>query len=214
MFVLVCLPAASFTLRAADPSNDLVFDKPASGFHESLPLGNGRIGAMVFGGVDEERIVLNESSVWSGSTNDDNRVGASAALAEIRRLLVEGKNAEAEELVNRNFTCQGAGSGAGCGASVPFGCYQTLGNLWLRFGDGRNASAIQCVSGHRAGAFNQEIESSIDGNAETKWCIIHEGRPVVWQCDAGTNGVTTRAYRFTSAEDVPGRDPQTWKLEG
>lgn len=87
MFVLVCLPAASFTLRAADPSNDLVFDKPASGFHESLPLGNGRIGAMVFGGVDEERIVLNESSVWSGSTNDDNRTGASAALPEIRRLL-------------------------------------------------------------------------------------------------------------------------------
>ena len=69
---------------------------------------------MVFGGVDEERIVLNESSVWSGSRdNDADRPDAHKALPEIRRLLLEGKNVEAERLVNANFTCQGQGSGHG-----------------------------------------------------------------------------------------------------
>lgn len=55
---------------APDPSATLRFNTPARTFHESLPLGNGRVGAMVFGGVDEERIVLNESSMWSGSRGD------------------------------------------------------------------------------------------------------------------------------------------------
>ena len=50
-------------------------------------------------------LVLNESSVWSGSPQNIDREGASAALPEIRRLLREGKNPEAEALVNRNFTC-------------------------------------------------------------------------------------------------------------
>lgn len=199
----------------ADATTTLWFDKPAKSFHESLPLGNGRIGAMVFGGVNEERIVLNESSVWSGSRDPEaDRPEAHKALPEIRRLLLEGKNVEAEKLVNANFTCQGKGSGHGNGVNAPFGCYQTLGNLRLRFGNAQAGPALQCASGHRAWAAGQEIESSTDGNADTKWCIIHEGRPVVWQCDAGTNVASTSGYRFTSAEDVPGRDPRSWKLEG
>ncbi|MEI6782178.1 MAG: glycoside hydrolase N-terminal domain-containing protein, partial [Verrucomicrobiota bacterium] len=213
--LVACLLVLSATLRAADPTTTLWFDKPATSFHESLPLGNGRIGAMVFGGLNEERIVLNESSVWSGSRdNEADRPDAHKALPEIRRLLLEGKNVEAERLVNANFTCQGQGSGHANGVNLPFGCYQTLGHLWLRFGDAQNESALQCVSKHRAWSANQDIEFSTDGNVDTKWCIIHEGKPVIWQHDAGTNGVMARGYRFTSAEDVSGRDPQTWKLEG
>ena len=122
------------TSWAAGPENTMWYAEPATKFYQSLPLGNGRLGAMVFGGVDEERIILNESSMWSGSPDDSDRKGAHAALPEIRRLLLEGKNAEAEALVNKTFTCAGAGSGHGRGANVPFGCYQTLGNLRLRFG--------------------------------------------------------------------------------
>ena len=66
--VLVLAPAVS--LHAANPATTVWFEQPAAEFHQSLVLGNGRIGAMVFGGVDEERIVLNESSVWSGSSAD------------------------------------------------------------------------------------------------------------------------------------------------
>ena len=111
----------------------LWYDAPASRFYEAAPLGNGRIGAMVFGGLDEDRIVLNESSVWSGSPQNADREGASAALPEIRRFLLEGKNPEAEALVNRNFTSVQPGSGGGSGANVQFGCYQVLGNLHIKF---------------------------------------------------------------------------------
>ncbi|MCX7046049.1 MAG: glycoside hydrolase N-terminal domain-containing protein [Candidatus Sumerlaeota bacterium] len=199
---------------AASPDLTLWFDKPAVSFHQSLPLGNGRIGAMVFGGVDEERIVLNESSVWSGSREDSDRPDAHKALPEIRRLLLEGKNSEAEALVNKNFTCQGKGSGHGSGANVPFGCYQTLGALRLKFGNAAGGPTLQCASGHRALSQNQEIEVSTDGNVNTKWCVIHEGKPVAWQMDVGTSMARPISYRITSAEDVPGRDPRTWKLEG
>lgn len=117
----------------ADGGLKLWFDKPAVNFTQSLPIGNGRLGAMIFGGVDDEKIVLNEISLWSGSKQDADREGASKVLGEIRRLLLEGKNAEAEKLVNANFICQGAGSGRGRGKDAPYGCYQTLGTLKLRF---------------------------------------------------------------------------------
>ena len=127
------LLAMTSALRAAETTTSLWFDQPATSFHAALPLGNGRIGVMVFGGANDERIVLNESSLWSGSPQDADRSDAYKALPEIRRLLLEGRNVEAEELVNANFTCQGPGSGSGSGANVPFGCYQTLGSLRLRF---------------------------------------------------------------------------------
>ncbi|RXK53603.1 glycoside hydrolase family 95 protein [Oleiharenicola lentus] len=108
-------------------------DEPATHFTQSSPLGNGRLGAMLFGGVTEERIVLNESGMWSGSPQEADRADAAEALPEIRRLLLEGKNAEAEKLVNERFTCAGRGSGRGRGATIPYGSYQLLGDLKLKF---------------------------------------------------------------------------------
>jgi len=127
----LCFPSS----RVAGASADLAlwFDAPAQQFTKSLHLGNGRLGAMLFGGVDEERIVLNESSLWSGSRQDADRPDAAQYLPEIRRLLLEGKNVEAENLVYAHFTCQGAGSGRGRGRDVPYGSYQILGNLRLAF---------------------------------------------------------------------------------
>jgi alpha-L-fucosidase 2 len=123
------------------PETTIWFDTPATDFTESSPMGNGRLGAMMFGGVDEERIVLNESSVWSGSRQDADREDAYKALPEIRRLLLEGRNPEAEALVNANFTCKGPGSSGG-----QYGCYQVLGNLHLFFSPGNNNAP---VSGYR-----------------------------------------------------------------
>jgi alpha-L-fucosidase 2 len=108
------------------------FDTPATNFTESIPLGNGRLGAMMFGGLNEERIVLNESSVWSGSRQDADRQDAYKVLPEIRKLLLEGKNVQAEALINANFTCKGPGSSGGTGQGQ-YGCYQVLGNLHLTF---------------------------------------------------------------------------------
>ncbi len=113
----------------------LWYEAPAERWQDALPLGSGRLGAMVFGGVGHERIALNESSVWSGSPEDNDRPDAHEALPEIRRLLAEGRNAEAADAMMAHFTCKGSGSGNGNGADVPFGCYQALGDLTLDFGD-------------------------------------------------------------------------------
>jgi len=101
---------------------------------KALPIGNGRLGAMVFGGVAGERIQLNEKSLWSGGPSDNDNPEAKAALPEIRSLLFAGRYREATALTLRTQVCRGAGSGHGNGANVPFGCYQTLGDLWLDFG--------------------------------------------------------------------------------
>lgn len=87
--------------QSVDPVTTLWYSQPArSRQHEALPIGNGRLGAMIFGGVGHERIALNEDTVWSGSRVDWNRHGASNNLPRIRELLLVGKNAEAEKLVD------------------------------------------------------------------------------------------------------------------
>lgn len=100
---------------------------------ESCPVGNGRLGGMMLGGLEEERIILNESTLWSGGPQDADRRDSHLALPKIRRLLCEGKNPEAEALVNETFVCQGVGSNFAKGKEAPFGCFQTLGDLRLSF---------------------------------------------------------------------------------
>ena len=112
-----------------DPGLNVVFDAPGKAFTESCPLGNGRIGAMVFGGTDSERVVLNEATMWSGSPQDADNPDAHLVLPEIRKLLLAGDNKAAQELLQKNFVCKGAGSGSGNGKDVPYGCYQTFGDL-------------------------------------------------------------------------------------
>ena len=126
--VAIALSAAAFS-----PDTTVWLAKPARNFMESTPLGNGRLGAMDFGGIADERIVLNEDSLWSGSAQGADRTNAAAALPEIRRMLLAGDNVEAERLVNQNFTCAGRGSGGGHSANLPYGSYEVLGNLRLKF---------------------------------------------------------------------------------
>lgn len=109
------------------------FDEPARIWEETLPLGNGRLGMMPDGGVGQENILLNEISMWSGSKQDTDNPQAVMSLATIRRLLFEGRNDEAQELMYRTFVCGGAGSGQGQGAKVPYGSYQLLGHLVLDY---------------------------------------------------------------------------------
>ena len=130
-FLLLCTLSASGA--AVDGALQLWYDRPAGHFTESLPLGNGRIGAMVFGGVDSEKLVLNEISLWSGAPQDGDRPDAAAWLPQIRELLLKGENRAAQELVMQHFVCAGQGSGHGSGANVPYGCYQTLGALHIDF---------------------------------------------------------------------------------
>lgn len=99
----------------------------------AMPLGNGSLGAMVFGDVHKERIQLNEETMWSGSYEECDNSDAPKYIEEIRNLLFAGKYREATELTNRTQICKGLGSGGGNGSTVPFGCFQTMGDLWIDF---------------------------------------------------------------------------------
>ena len=153
----------------------LWYTTPAQQWEETLPLGNGRLGMTPDGGVSHEKIVLNDITLWSGAPQDANNYNAYKKLPEIRSLLLAGKNDEAQELVNRDFVCTGKGS-----ASVPFGCFQTLGDLDLQFSYG--AANPQNISFDH---YQRELS-------------LHTA---VAQCSYRVNGVTyTREY-FTSFDD-------------
>lgn len=103
----------------------LWYRQPAADWNEALPVGNGRLGAMVFGGVQHERLQLNEESVWTkGGSNVDLPDGAKY-LGQIRKLLFEGKYAEAEKLADEKLI----------GVRLPSNTntYQTLGDLNISF---------------------------------------------------------------------------------
>jgi alpha-L-fucosidase 2 len=99
----------------------LWYRQPAKLWTDALPVGNGRMGAMVFGGVDRERIQFNESTVWQGEPHDYAHKGAHVHLAKIRELLWAGQQKEAEALAMREFM------------SVPLRqkAYQALGDFEL-----------------------------------------------------------------------------------
>lgn len=125
------LPILLALASSADinPATQVWFTGPAKDFSESCPLGNGRIGAMVFGDPNDERVVLNESGMWSGSPQAADREEAFKVLPEIRAALLSGDNARAQELVQENFVCQGPGSGFGAGKNGPYGCYQVFADM-------------------------------------------------------------------------------------
>ncbi len=184
----------------------LWYDKLAAGWLEALPVGNGRIGCMVFGGVETERLQLNEVSVWSGSPQDSDNPDALAALPEIRQFLFDGKYDQAKELSAKKLICKGVGTRGAASANDPFGCFQTLGDLTLKFDAPGQISeyrrtldletAVAAVSYRVADAtFKREVFSS----APDQVLVVR------MTCDKpGKLGFTanlTRPERFTTAAD-------------
>lgn len=185
------------------------FVSPARSFHESCPLGNGRLGAMDFGGVGRQRIVLNESSLWSGGPYDGNKYDAHQCLPEVREKLFAGDISGAWGPLNKGFRYpEGV---RGWGDANQFGCYQTLGDLIVDF-DNSPEAKLSSPSGHEAGDGNG-IENTVDGEPGTKWCVNNGREPVVWQMQL-PKAQTVDSYAFTSGNDVPNRDPRRWVLEG
>ena len=139
----------------------LWYRQPATSWNEALPIGNGRLGGMVFGSAPVERIQINEETIWAGKKGDRINPEAARNLSLVRRLLLEGKPVEAESLAQRTLI------------AVPkrMPPYQPLGDLWLRFSNHENPrgyhreldldSAIVRVS-YRSGdaIFKREIFST------------------------------------------------------
>ena len=126
-------------LLAQDENLKLWYDQPAETWEQTLPLGNGRLGLTPDGGIHHEKVVLNDITLWSGGTQQADIEDAHQYLPEIRNLLKQGKNKEAEALINTHFVAKGEGSGHGNGANVPFGSFQTLGNLFIDYQYSDNA---------------------------------------------------------------------------
>jgi len=101
----------------------LWYDRPAEQWTQALPIGNGRLGAMVFGGTASERIQLNEDTFWSGRPHDYTNPEARQHLDQVRKLIFESKHSEAQAIVDRHMM----------GIPRFMQAYQTLGDLRLAF---------------------------------------------------------------------------------
>jgi alpha-L-fucosidase 2 len=116
-----------------DPSTTIWFNRPAAKWEEALPVGNGRLGAMVFGKPGQERIQLNEDTYWSGGPYSSVVKGAYKALPEVQKDVFEGKFMEAHNLFGRKMM----------GYPVEQQKYQCLGNLMLFFKGEENVTGYK-----------------------------------------------------------------------
>jgi len=117
----------SFGRVAEKYESKLWFKQPARDWNEALPVGNGRLAAMIFGQVAKERIQLNEESLWSGEKIDNSNPDTLKNIGEIRKLLLSGKNIEAVRLAEKYML----------GTPPRVRSYQSLGDLWLEFDAGQ-----------------------------------------------------------------------------
>lgn len=121
---LFAIPFVPIWAASRHDSDLLTYRRPASAWIEALPIGNGRLGAMIFGGTQHERLQLNDVTVWSGSPQPDaDRKDAYKSLPKLRRLLADGDYDAAEKFANAHFN-----------SSAPYtSSYQTLGDLTIDF---------------------------------------------------------------------------------
>jgi len=123
--LMLVLTTGLVRVASAQQSKELKlwYNKPATKWEEALPLGNGRLGAMVYGRPKHEKIQLNEETVWAGGPNNNINPQARPYIRKVRKLIYEGHYVEAQKMANRHITPKG-------NSGMP---YQTVGNLVLDF---------------------------------------------------------------------------------
>lgn len=134
---ILLLSLYSYAQQQAPNPMRLWYDNPAGSWNEALPIGNGHLAAMVFGDVSNDRLQLNEETIWAGEPGNNIIPGVYDSIQQIRKLLFEGKNREAQDLSNKTFP---RGAPAGCNYGMP---YQTAGSLMIRFNGQNKISAYQ-----------------------------------------------------------------------
>ncbi len=176
----------------------LWYAEPAQAWTHALPVGNGRLGAMVFGGTAEARYQLNEDSLWCGRPHDYARDGAARYLPEIRRLLLDGKQREAEQLAMEHFMSSPL-------RQVP---YQPFGDLKLTFHGHEEVEAY-----HRELDLDTAIATTtyrVDGVTNTRQTFASFPDQVLvvrlWCDEPGS-------LRFTATLTSPNEDVRTRKVD-
>ncbi len=166
LFLLIIFTVSAFISVGQSNTNSLWYSKPATKWTEALPIGNGRMGAMVFGKTNREQIQLNEETVWAGSRIDDINTGALSHLKEIQNLLLEEKNKQAYQLTKMYLL----------GTPPEIRSYQTLGDMFIDFQDSAImttgykrsldlSTAVHTTSFNR-GAVHYEMESFLSSPAD------------------------------------------------
>ena len=122
LFVVCLSVMLLFAGKVYSSDVKLWYSRPAKTWVEALPLGNSRVGAMVFGGTSREELQLNEETLWAGSPYRNEKEGALDSLPAIRKLIFEKKYMEAQELIQRSYYTGRYG--------MP---YQTVGSVFLDF---------------------------------------------------------------------------------
>ncbi|MGM0531203.1 MAG: glycosyl hydrolase family 95 catalytic domain-containing protein [Bacteroidota bacterium] len=123
--ILICFTSIELNGQELKKEDKLWFKQPASEWDEALPVGNGRLGAMVFGGVKHERLQLNEESIWTKGGRLEDKEDGYKSIPKIRKLLFEGEYKKAEQMSKEKLMTERLPSGTNT--------YQTLGNLNIRF---------------------------------------------------------------------------------
>lgn len=167
----------------------LHYTRPATEWTEALPVGNGRLGAMVFGGIDVERLQLNEDTLWSGGPYDPVNPLAREGLQQVRGLIAEGRYAEAEELTDRTLM----------GRPVKQAAYSTVGSLIVEL-DGVDPTS---VTGYRRDLDLESAEAvtswMLDGVAYRRRVVASPSDQVVAvHLSASRPGALSGRLRFTS----------------
>jgi len=124
VLLLIYVIFSSFGNTVSQSNHDLIlwYDRPASMWEETLPLGNSRLGVMVYGITEREEMQLYEETIWNGGSYHNDKSEALEALPEVRNLIFEGKNSKAAKLINRAFFTRTHG--------MP---YQTAGSVIMNF---------------------------------------------------------------------------------
>jgi alpha-L-fucosidase 2 len=201
MLMTAALLSDADALEGAGALN-LWYEEPASEWDEALPAGNGRMGAMVFGGTAEERIQFNEESLWDGYPRIRINPAAKDALPEVRRLLFEGKNEEAAALAEKTMM----------GIPERINSYQSFGDLLITFPD------VDEVKGYRR---ELDLESAIatteytaDGVTRTREVFASHPHQIIavrlTASEPGKLHARIRMKREQDAECVSGEENRLW----
>jgi len=166
LFTSINIPVnAKKNQNISDPNLRLHYTSPAKLWEETLPLGNGRLGMMPDGGVNKEHIVLNDISMWSGSEANYNNPEAATYLPQIRELLLQGKNTEAQEVMYKHFVPVKPEMGG------TYGSYQTLGNLDINYSYTKEAKK-NSLEYNREDTYERELDLN---NAVAKTSFYKNG---------------------------------------
>ncbi len=169
----------------------LWYNKPAKQWVEALPIGNGRLGAMIFSDPANEVIQLNENTLWAGGPNRNDNPAAKEALSKVRKLIFEGKFDKARELVDRDMISKKSHGMA----------YQTAGNLKLTFSDHENYTDY-----YRELDLNTAVVTSsykVDGiKYETSVFSSHPDQVIIARINADQAGAVSFSAMMDRPSDV------------